>query len=83
MKTLPPTRYELRHNDAPLGIVRSGGIDWMSDALNDEALFWAGWRGLERHARAMAARPLAPPGAWIVSALRHSASLAAASRPRG
>jgi hypothetical protein len=73
-------RYELRHNDAPIGFVRSGGIDWVSEASNDEALFWFGWRALERHVRAGAQRTIPRmPAAWLAQALRHSASLAAAS----
>lgn len=83
MKILAPTRYELRHHDAPIGVVRAGGIDWISEAANDEAMFWAGWHGLERHVQRTRARDVTPPPAWYLNALRHSASAAAASKTRG
>jgi len=82
MKIIAPTRYELRLHDAPIGVVRAGGIDWISEAANDEALFWAGWRGLERHARTTRCLSVTPPPAWYLDALRHSAAAVAASRTR-
>lgn len=83
MKIIPPTRYELRHHDAPIGVVRAGGIDWISDAVNDEAIFWAGWRGLERRVRKDQIMALSPVPGWYAAALTHSASAAAASMTRG
>lgn len=83
MKIIAPTRYELRQHDAPIGIVRAGGIDWISEAANDEAIFWAGWHGLERRVREHRAVALAPTPAWYLNAIRHSASAAAASNSRG
>lgn len=80
MKILPPTRYECRFHVEPIGIVRAGGIDWISDALNDEAVFWAGWRGIEREVRTGRCRSAVPMPAWYLDALRRSASLASASR---
>src|ERR1700677_2827816 len=83
MAQLAGYRYELRHCDAALGVIRAGGIDLISEALNDEAFFWFGWRGLEHHVRESNRMSHRAPAAWLAEALRHSALAAAASTSRG
>jgi hypothetical protein len=83
MKIVAPSRYEIQYHEAPIGIVRSGGIEWISDAMNDEAIFWAGWHGIARQARTARCRSRTPMPAWYLDALRHSVFAAAASKTTG
>lgn len=84
MRTAANLRYELRHRGERVGIVRAGAIDWISAALNDEAVFWFGWLGIASQVRAAPA-PKAKP-AWFLAAMqdsiRRSAYAAAASNSR-
>jgi hypothetical protein len=76
-------RYEIRHHGTPLGVVRAGGIDWISDARQDEAFFWFGWHAIKSELRMVRASCAKQPPAWYLNALKHSASLAAASTSTG
>lgn len=74
---------ELRHNDAPIARVRAHGVEWLSDALNDDAVFWFGRRALERQVRETRKVTLRGSPPWFLEALKRSASSAASSNSRG
>jgi hypothetical protein len=76
-------RCYLLHNGEILGYTRAGAIEWISEHRQDEAFFWHGWRWLERHERESNRMAPRPPAAWMVEALKRSASAAAASMTRG